>query len=397
MLPVWSKVPKRDSVKRKNNKVPHSAITPQERLARFRLYRTENVGPSTFYQLLKKYGSALEAIEILPSLAHKGGRHSNLKVFSQEAAEKEMDAHEKFGAQVMVYGDLDFPQSLARIGDAAPVISLKGDLSLLKHQKPFGIVGARNASLTGKKIALQFAQEMGQKGYVIVSGLARGIDTNAHEGSFETGTIAVIAGGIDQIYPPENKGLYEKICERGLLIAESPIGCEPQANLFPRRNRLISGLSKGILVVEAAFQSGSLLTAKYAAEQNKEVFVIPGSPMDPRYKGSHQLIKTGAILTTCVQDIVDILERPYALNFSEPLEEQEEYVIPMEETLIDGQSLDGQILEQLSPTPIPLDDLIRSCQGASQHILSRLLELELAGKLVRLPGNMVCQAAWRTN
>lgn len=368
-------------------------ISANERLARFCLYRTENVGPATFYQLLKKYGSAQEALDVLPTLAEKGGRHQNLKVFEKSAAEKEFERHEKYNARILIYGDPEYPQALARLGDAAPVLSLKGRLELLNHTKPFAIVGARNASLTGKKIATQFARDLGAEGYVVVSGLARGIDTAAHEAALETGTIAIIAGGVDQIYPQENKALYERICVEGLLIAESPFGCEPQANLFPRRNRLISGLSKGLLVVEAAYQSGSLLTARYAAEQNKDVFVIPGSPVDPRYKGSHQLIKSGAILTTDVRDITEVLDRPYALNFSENIEDEQQYVLEIEEETISGETLDGLIIEQLSPTPIALDELIRSCQTSSHFILSRLLELELAGKLVRLPGNMICQAA----
>jgi len=379
---------------RKNDNVTSTepSLRDQEKVARIRLYRSENVGPVTFYQLLNRYQTAERALSMLPELARRGGRQIGLRICTEDQVRREMDLHHKFKAHMVVWGEPYYPCLLSKLGDAPAVLSMKGNAACLS-QKGVAVVGARNCSLVGKKIALTLTQELGESRYIIVSGLARGIDTAAHQGSLTTGTVAVIAGGIDQIYPRENEKLYHQIVEQGLLIAESPFGMEPQASLFPRRNRIISGISLGVIIIEAALQSGSLITARYAAEQGKEVFVIPGSPLDPRYKGSNSLLKQGATLVTNAQDVLDELERPYVM----PLEHTETPLALDEDQWDfadqDAEKEGSQILNLLSTTAIPLDELIRVCRLSSSQVLANLLQLELAGKIIRHPGNNISRAA----
>lgn len=365
-------------------------LSDAEKIARIQLYRSENVGPVTFYHLINRYHTAVEALSMLPELAKRGGRASSLQIFPLAKVMKELDLHRKYGARLVVWGERAYPKKLCALADASPILSLKGNAEFLE-QDAIAIVGARNCSLIGKKLASTYAQELGERGYVIASGLARGIDTAAHQGALATGTVAVIAGGIDQIYPSENQKLYEHLYEKGLIVAESPFGMEPQAKLFPRRNRLISGLSLGVIVIEAAFQSGSLITARYANEQGKEVFVVPGSPIDPRYKGSHHLLKQGANLITAALDVIDILEKPYTI----PNVIDEEVVIQesLECDENSNRDLNHTILSLLSPTAISLDELIRECRVSSMQMQGTILQLELAGKVIRHAGNTISLAS----
>ena len=263
-------------------------LPDNERLDRLRLIRSENVGPITFRSLLRRFGSARAAIEALPDLARRGGRSAPLRVCPFPQAEQELSAADRIGARLMTADDADYPEALAAIYDAPPLLYVLGDIALLRRQA-VAIVGARNASANGRRLAQDIARDLGTAGFVVVSGLARGIDHAAHRGSLDSGTIAVVAGGIDIAYPPDNEELQREIGRRGAIVAEMPPGTVPQAKHFPRRNRLISGLSLGVLVVEAALQSGSLITARMALEQGREVLAVPGSPLDPRCHGTNNL------------------------------------------------------------------------------------------------------------
>jgi DNA processing protein len=362
----------------------------KEKLAWLRLFRTENIGPITFYRLLERYSSAEAALKALPDLARRGGRMEGLKVFAADLAEKEMEQVEKSGAKLLARDEPDYPPLLAQLEDAPPIIAVLGGHAALLSRPSLGVVGARNASLTGRKIAEDFSRKVGAAGYVIVSGLARGIDSAAHAAALDTGTVAVVAGGIDIVYPKENEALYRQIAEQGAIIAESPFGTEPLARHFPRRNRLISGLSLGTLIVEAAMKSGSLITARMAAEQNREVFAVPGSPLDPRAEGANRLIQDGAHLALSADDIIRELKglRLRPLNdpgdawkgapnlFSPGGKEPDE-------------SLRIRILEILSPTPVQMDEIIRASGASVSDVLTIILELELAGRIERQPGNKV--------
>lgn len=363
----------------------------QEKLAWLRLARTENVGPVTFYKLMERFGSAEEALNALPNLSARGGRKKPLKAPSMADAEKEYEALTKIGGQIITAADDAYPLALAATDDAPPVISILGNPEFMN--KPcIAMVGARNASVNGRKFSERLAREMGQQGMVVASGLARGIDTAAHIGSLPTGTIAVVAGGIDVVYPEENKKLYEQIKEEGLIIAESPLGVPPVATSFPRRNRIVSGLSKGVIVVEATMRSGSLITARLAGEQGRDVYAVPGHPMDPRAEGPNHLIREGATLVRGVDDILEAMrnfsggmlrEAPMGTRFNtQPAANQN----PPEN--IDENAQEA-ILSALSFTPLGVDELIRTCQLGISVVQMSLLELELAGRIKRHPGNRI--------
>jgi DNA processing protein len=357
--------------------------TDEDLLSWLQLVRSENVGPLTFYRLLKRYKTPREALKALPDLASQGGLKRPLKIASLDDVEKELHATRAYGADILTSEDPFYPPLLRHIDSAPPVLTVKGRLELL--QMPlFAIVGARNASAMGKKMAHQFADGLGKQGWVIPSGLARGIDAAAHQGSLPYGTIAVLAGGLDQIYPPENEALYKQISDEGVLLAESPFGTQPQATLFPRRNRIISGLSRCILVVEAALKSGSLITARCALEQGREVFAIPGHPLDPRARGCNHLIKNGAVLVETLEDIEQEISPSTPLRL-------EESAPPFEE-ILPSPSLNKVrhiINENLSIVPISVDELIRECQLSASDVWVVLLEMEIAGRLERLPGSRV--------
>lgn len=363
-------------------------LSRSERIDTIRLIRSENVGPITFRQLIERYGTAGAALEALPELARRGGRKRPIRLAAERDAAEELERTEALGAQVICLGEPDYPARLAAIDDAPPVIATKGHLHLAA-KTVIAIVGARNASAIGIRFARETAAALGAEGVIVASGLARGIDTAAHQGTLATGTIAVVAGGIDVAYPPENEELQQQIGEAGLLIAEMPAGTKPQARHFPRRNRLISGVSSGILVVEAAPRSGSLITARMALEQGREVFAVPGSPADPRHKGTNRLIRDGAVLTESADDIFEAL-RTLPLG---PLEEPSRGPYreagsqePTERDLASGRPL---VLEKLTEAPVELDELIRQCDLPLPVILTIVLELELAGSVTRHPGNKI--------
>ena len=364
-----------------------ATISKKERLARLRLARCENVGPITFLQLLERFGTAEEALAELPELARRGGRRRPLRLYSADKAEAELERLEALGAGLLVFGEAAYPEALAAIPDAPPTLSYKGNLALLRRPS-IAIVGARNASAVGRSFAKRLAHDLSAAGFLVVSGLARGIDTAAHQGALERGTIAILAGGIDYIYPPENRDLHLAIAEQGLLLAELPPGLEPQARHFPRRNRIISGISLGVLVVEAAPRSGSLITARLAAEQGREVFAVPGSPLDPRAQGCNDLLRRGANLVESAEDVVEALRGPLSPRWPPPRLSTglSEEGLPDENELASGRRV---VHELLSPTAVPVDELLRQCQFSAPIVRLVLLEMELAGAIERLPGNRV--------
>ena len=350
---------------------------------RLRLVRSPGIGPVTYRQLIARFGSAAAALEAVPDLAARGGGKAP-RLASRSDAEREIGRVEALGGRYLALGQGLYPRALAELDDAPPLLTVKGDLRLL--DKPLvAIVGARNASATACRFARQLAYDLGQQGVVTVSGLARGIDSSAHDGSLETGTIGVIAGGLDVFYPSENEARQKALFERGLVIAEMPPGTEPRARHFPYRNRIIAGLSLGTVVVEAAPRSGSLITARLAAEAGREVMAVPGSPLDPRAQGCNQLIRDGA---TLVQNAADVLEavRPIQPTLASPRAPFQ----PPEPQWLDG---DGNALclieDLLGPSPVPVDEIIRLSGVPSGAVQMALLELDLAGRLDRHAGNKV--------
>ena len=361
-----------------------------------RLIRSSNVGPIGFFQLLGRFGSAARAIEELPALAERGGRSggkSQIKLCTEQDPRREFNAALDFGAHWIALGSPAYPASLAAIADPPPRLAVKGDPSLLSRPI-LAIVGARNASASGRQFTRGIAADLGCAGFVIASGLARGIDGAAHTGAIEHGTIGVIAGGIDVVYPPEHQELQGRIGGRGALVSETRFGTKPQARHFPRRNRLVSGLARDVLVVEAALKSGSLIAARLAAEQGRDVFAVPGSPRDPRARGSNDLIRQGATLVEHANDILRALEfgvpdssatvaAPITIDQPEK-DDADSYGEPAE--LGSGRTT---INDLLSPTPVEVDELVRQSHLTPSAVLTILLELELAGRLVRHPGNRV--------
>ncbi|MDY0009747.1 MAG: DNA-processing protein DprA [Bdellovibrionales bacterium] len=368
-----------------------AALSAAERTARLRLIRSENVGPITYNRLMQRFGTAERALKALPELARRGGGKKEISIFAQSAAEDEIARIEKFGAKLIVSGDAEYPALLGEAEDAPPVLTVLGNPALLSRPA-LGVVGARNASLAGRKIAEGFSAKVGAAGYTIVSGLARGIDSAAHAASLQSGTVAVVAGGIDVIYPRENEALYRAIAAQGAIVAESPFGTEPLARHFPRRNRIISGLSLGVLIVEAAHKSGSLITARMAIEQNREVFAVPGSPLDPRAGGTNSLLKDGAHVTTSAEDILQVLGSLRVKPLREPPQRGYDGGDDTDDSPLHAEipdSLRIKILENLSPAPVSIDDLIREVNAPVGYILTILLELELAGRIERQAGNKV--------
>ena len=359
-------------------------ITDADRLDRLRLIRSENVGPRTFRSLLAHCGSAREAVTRLPELAQRGGAR-NVRICGEDEARAELAACKRHGIGLLAPGEAGYPPRLAEIDDAPPLLALRG--AAAAAMRPIiAIVGSRNASAAGLKFAQHLARDLGDAGFVVISGLARGIDQAAHRASTASGTIAVLAGGHDCIYPREHEALLAAIlASEGAAISEMPLGHEPRARDFPRRNRLISGAALGVVVVEAAQRSGSLITARMAAEQGREVFAVPGSPLDPRAAGTNGLIKQGATLVTEAADIVQavtpIMERPIALPANEPDGD------PLEDDLESTER--DRIVTLLGPVPVSIDDLIRMAEAPASLVRTVLLELELAGKLERHGGGLV--------
>lgn len=363
-----------------------ATLSQAERIARLRLARSDTVGPVTFRELLQHFPNAIEALDALPTLAQRGGRKVTLRIPSKADAEREIATTEAFGAQLVLFGERGFPGRLAALDPPPPVISVMGSTHLLTR-KAVAIVGSRNASAAGAKIAATLARDLGRAGFTIVSGLARGIDTAAHRASLETGTVAVVGGGLDVFYPEENRALQGEIAKRGALVAEMPLGTQPRGKLFPRRNRVISGLSLATVVVEAAMRSGSLITARFALEQGRDVFAVPGSPLDPRASGSNSLIKQGAALVENADDIIAALNGPLGRSLAEP----ESFGFnpasgPTPEPDADARK---RVTSALSPTPMTVDDVLRRTGLSVPVIRMVLLELDLAGRLYRDTGDRV--------
>ena len=363
-------------------------LSAAERLNWLRLIRSENVGPRTFFRLLERFGTVSAALEALPERAKRGGGKRPIAVCPRAVAEREMAAAEKMGCTLLATVEPNYPRWLAGIDDAPPVIAVRGNPSLL-NRPMVAMVGARNASLNGRNFARRLAADLGREGMVVVSGLARGIDTAAHEGSLASGTVAVMAGGLDVVYPPENERLYKDIVAAGAAISEMPPGTQPQASHFPRRNRIVSGLALGVVVVEANLKSGSLLTARLAADQGREIFAVPGSPLDPRAHGPNDLLRNGATLTESAADVVkalsDLMRRPLAEGRGDLFRDAAPQM-PGESEVAEARDI---IIESLGPSAVMVDEIIRQCQLSPSVVSMVLLELELAGRLERLPGNQV--------
>ena len=363
---------------------PDASLDERERRDRLRLIRCESVGPVTWRRLVDRFGTAGRAIEALPELARRGGRLAPLSVPNLDDIERELAALADLGARLLVLGDADYPPALAAIEDAPPTLAVRGNTELLARPS-LAIVGSRNASITGRRLAEGLAADLGQAGLIVVSGMARGIDTAAHRGALPTGTVAVLAGGIDVVYPPENAELYQAIVAAGAVVAELAPTVQPLARHFPRRNRIIAGLSAGVLVVEAGLHSGSLITARFALEQGRDVFAVPGSPLDPRSRGGNDLIRQGAVLTETADDILSTLVgRPRRIA-AEPRPPG----APAETEIDLGDGPRQLIAASLSPTPVNVDEIIRTCQLSPAVVTTILLEWELAGQLERHPGNRV--------
>jgi DNA processing protein len=368
----------------------NGGVSATERRDRLRLARTDNVGPVTYGALMARYGAAAKALDALPHLAARGGRTSALKPTSIAEAEREIEAGERLGAVLITVGEPAFPRPLAALDPPPPVLWLRGHPTLTL--KPaVAIVGARIASAAGQRFARALASDLGQAGYVVVSGLARGVDGAAHEGGLRGGTVAVLAGGVDDIYPPEHKGLYGRIVAEGCVVSENAVGRRATAKDFPRRNRIISGLSLGVVVVEAEQRSGSLITARLAAEQGRDVFAVPGSPLDPRAKGPNDLIRQGAILCEGIDDILRALPSPKGFVgepqldlFGEPERDQ---------TALDAAAdrLRERVFASLSPTPVPRDEIVRALDAPAPGVLAALVELALAGRCELLAGGLVAR------
>lgn len=369
---------------------PPQKLTDQERLDTLRLIRSENVGPITCHQLLKRFKTASKALEALPELSRLGGRANTIRLYPLQMAEKELEATQHSGAELIIFGESNYPALLSKIDVPPPLICVKGDLSVL-DRPAISIVGSRNGSAAGKQFTRNIARDLGQLGYVITSGLARGIDTAAHEASLETGTIAVVAGGIDILYPPENTDLQHAIEERGLLVSENAVGFKPRGKDFPRRNRIISGLSHATLVIEAALKSGSLITSRYALEHGREVFAAPGSPLDLRAAGTNMLLKRGANILTCADDVTEILA-PMLRSLPLYIKAEPDLIstdVAADNTSDISQSDRQKVLLALGPTPVDVDELIR-CTGLPSGIIQMvLMELDLAGRLERHGRQMV--------
>ena len=365
-------------------------LTRSQRVAWLRLIRTDNVGPVTFRQLLNRCGSAEAAIEALPSFLRRAGRGASVKIPSAGEAEAELDDLEKLGARMVASGEADYPPLLKFISASPPLIAIKGGQNL-DWQRTVAIVGARNASTAGQKLTRTLALDLGERGYTIVSGLARGIDAAAHKASLRTGTVAVLAGGMDHVYPSENIPLAEEIvASGGALLTEMPLGWEPRARDFPRRNRLVSGLSLGVVVVEAAKRSGSLITARLALEQNRDVFAVPGSPLDPRAEGGNALIQQGAKLVTNAGDIIETLSSadPARSVLLEPdWEADVAEAGTMETPLSDDDRT--RLLVALSLTPVPVDAVIAETGLSVTAVQTLLLELDLSGRIEWSSGQLV--------
>lgn len=363
-------------------------LSDEQRIDWLRLIRTENVGPRTFRTLINQFGGAKRAIEHLPDLARRGGRGA-LNVVSREDAAREISAAARLGVHYAGLGEIEYPALLRETDDAPPLLAVRGEIAVLA--KPcIAMVGSRNASMAGLRFATSLARDLGEAGFVVVSGLARGIDSAAHRAALTTGTIAVLAGGHDKPYPAEHAALLQELLAHGAAVSEMPLGWEPRARDFPRRNRIIAGIAMGVVVVEAAERSGSLITARMALEANREVFAVPGSPTDPRAGGTNRLLRQGATLVTSAADVVEVL-RPMMNGGAPVMRETETHKIAEMETEPPptDDTLRARLQDLLGPAPVSVDDLVRETKAPPGAMQMALLELELAGRIERHGGGMV--------
>jgi DNA processing protein len=363
-------------------------LSEDERLDWLRLIRSNNVGPRTFRDLVNYCGDVRAALAALPGLGRRGGAGYSPRICSTEKAAAELKSARALGIEFVALGEPDYPMRLQMIDDPPPLIAVRGKLDALARPL-VAIVGSRNASGAGVKFAERMARDLGDAGFVVVSGLARGIDAAAHRGSLASGTIAVLAGGHECIYPPQHAGLLESLLTAGAAVSEMPLAWEPRTHDFPRRNRLVSGLSLGVVIVEAARRSGSLITARLAGEQGREVFAVPGSPLDPRSEGTNGLLKQGAIPATEAADVISVLE-PILDRGITPASAQE----PSQEQLdlSDAEPHTDErtrIVDLLGPTPVSVDDLVRLSRTSPTVVRGVLLELEIAGRLERHGAGLV--------
>lgn len=360
------------------------SLPPERRRDWLRLARTEAVGPVTFAQLIARYGEPAAALAAIPELARRGGRAQPPRIPSPAAAEAEIEAGERLGARLVCGCEAGFPPLLAALDPPPPLVWTLGDAALAARPG-VAVVGARIASAAGQRFARDLARDVGAAGYPVVSGLARGVDGAAHQGALATGTVAVLGGGIDDVYPPEHRALYVQIAEQGCIVSESPPGARAQARDFPRRNRLISGLSLAVVVVEAELRSGSLITARLAGEQGREVLAVPGSPLDPRAKGTNDLIRQGASLCEGAEDVLRaIAALPRVREPGRPFE-------PAPEAESDT-ALREAVAGLLSPTPVSRDELARITGAPAALVGAALVELALAGAAELLPGGLAVRA-----
>jgi DNA processing protein len=376
---------------------PHSSTHPplpptteDDRVSWLRLLRSSRVGPATFFRLLAEHGSAAAALEALPDVARLAGV-THYTPCPPAVARAEMRAARAAGARMICAGDPLYPAHLAAVADAPPLFWIRGDAAALSRPM-VALVGARNASSLGLRMARALAAALGEAGYVIVSGLARGIDTAAHAATLDSGTLAVLAGGVDVLYPAENAGLAGDITTRGLLLSEQPMGLVPQARHFPRRNRIISGLAQAVVVIEAAAKSGSLITARCALDQGRDVMAVPGHPLDARSAGCNMLIRDGARLVRCAADVIEALapvippaQRPAQVPLALPVAPATPF-----RGLQEAAALHGLILDRLSPAPLAEDQLIRDLDSPARHVAPALVSLELEGRIQRQPGGLLC-------
>ncbi len=346
----------------------------QERRDWLRLIRTQNVGPVSFRDLINRYGDAASALDALPSLIRK----KPINPPRPDQVEAEMDHAEQMGVRLICAIEPEYPKYLRALDPPPPVISVMGKVDVV-HRPCVAIIGSRNASAIGQRFANGLAAELGQSGYTVVSGLARGIDSAAHHGSLTSGTVAVLGGGVDHIYPRENAELHANIIENGAILSESPMGYRASARDFPRRNRIISGLCRGVVVIEAAERSGTLITARYALEQNREVMAAPGSPLDPRTKGCNRLIREGAHLIESANDVIAVLETLRTLDLEEPGESFSSAPFDVARAEAEIAKAKAHVAGLLSPTPTPRDDIIRASGLPVPLVTAALLEMELGG------------------
>ena len=362
-----------------------TALDDAGRIAWLRLARAEAVGPVTFQRLMQRFGSPERALAALPDLARRGGRAAPIAIPTIAQAQQELDAGAALGAQLICAGEAGFPRGLAVLDPPPPILWVLGDAALVSR-RAVAIVGARVASAAGRRFARDLARDLGAAGYMIVSGMARGIDAAAHEGGLATGTVAVLGGGVGDIYPGENAELYAALKAGGAIVSEQPPTYTARAQDFPRRNRVIAGLSLGVVVVEAELKSGSLITARLAGEQGREVFAVPGSPLDPRARGANDLIRQGAALVEDADDVLRVLAGHR--GFGEP--ESPRWTAGCEDAETDAVR---RVVEGLlSPTPVAIDELARSAGAPIAVVLAALTELALAGRAELLPGGLVATA-----